>query len=123
VGKEPSGFHAARKHPLDLIGGDALLAGAHQVDNLKPQMQGKVGTLKDGSLPNGEVALALVAFMKAKAGGFALHLADALGIGIAAMRASGAVRPKPALDIRKSGFFVDELRGVEYGGGHGSKGP
>ncbi len=41
VGKEPSGFHAARKHPLDLIGRNALLAGAHQVNDLEPQMQGQ----------------------------------------------------------------------------------
>ena len=42
VSKKPSGFHAARKHSLDLIGGNAFLASAHQVNNLKPQMQGKV---------------------------------------------------------------------------------
>src|SRR5579871_6391773 len=38
VSKEPSGFHAARKHPLDLIGRNALLAGAHQVNDLKPKV-------------------------------------------------------------------------------------
>jgi hypothetical protein len=123
VSEKPSGFHAARKHPLDLIGRDALLAGARQVDNLKPQMQRQVGTLKDGSLSNGELSLALVAFVKAKAGSLALHLADALGVGIAAMRANRPSRPKPVLYIRESSVFVDEVGGVEDRGSHESKVP
>ena len=57
-------------------------------------------------------SLALVALVKAKASGLAFHLANALGVSIAAMRAYRTVRPKPALDIRESGFLVEELRGV-----------
>jgi hypothetical protein len=83
-------------------------------------MQGQVGTLKDGSLSNGELAFALVALVKAEASSLALHLADALGVGIAAMRANRTIRPKPALDIRESGFLVEKLRGVEKGSGHGT---
>jgi hypothetical protein len=109
VGKKPSGFHAARKHPLDLIGGDTFLAGAHQVDNLEPQMQRKVGTLKDGPLSDGELPLALVALVKAKASSLAFHLASALSVGIAAMRANWTIWPKPTLDIRESSFLVEEL--------------
>src|ERR1700733_1480794 len=118
VGEEPSGFHAARKHPLDLIGGNSFLAGAHQVDDLKPQMQRQVGALEDGSLPNGELSLALVALVKAKTSGLAFHLANALCVGVTAMRAYRTIRPKPALDIRESGFLVEELRGVENGSSH-----
>jgi len=32
---EPSGFHAAIEHPLDLTGGDAFLAATEQVDDLQ----------------------------------------------------------------------------------------
>ena len=119
MGKEPRGFHAARKHSLDLIGGDALLAGAHQVDHLEPQVQGEMGTLKDGSLFYGELPLALIALAKSKASGLAFHLSNAVGVGIATMRANWTVRPKPALNIRESGFLADEVGGVENGSGHG----
>ena len=120
MGEEPSGFHAAREHALNLVGGDAFFAGAHQMDNLEPQMQRKVGTFKDSSLLNSELTLAFVAFVEAKASGLALHLADTVGICVAAMRANRTMRPKPALHIRESGFLVDEVRGVKNGSGHGN---
>jgi hypothetical protein len=69
-------------------------------------------------LAHSEWFAAIVALAKAKASGLAFHLADAFGVGIAAMRANRTVRPKPALDVRKSGFLVKELRGIENGGGH-----
>ncbi len=37
----PRGLHAAREHALYLARADALLAGAHEVDDLKPQVQRK----------------------------------------------------------------------------------
>src|SRR5687768_18601482 len=37
--EKPRGLHAAPEHPLNLAGADALLAGAEQVNNLKPQVQ------------------------------------------------------------------------------------
>ena len=39
MAEEPRGLHAARQHPLDLVGRNAFLAGAHQVDDLQPKMQ------------------------------------------------------------------------------------
>ena len=39
VREEPCSLHAARKHPLDLVGADALLAGAHQMNGLQPKVQ------------------------------------------------------------------------------------
>jgi len=40
MSQKPRGFHAALKDALDLIGRDAFLAGAHQVNDLQPEMQG-----------------------------------------------------------------------------------
>src|SRR5258708_37604434 len=45
--QEPRGFHAAIKHPLNLTGADAFLAGAHQMDDLQPQMQRQVAGFKN----------------------------------------------------------------------------
>ncbi len=120
MGKKPSGFHAAFKHTLNLAGGDAFLAGAHQMDDLKPQMQRKVGTLKNSSLTHSELALAFVAGAKAKAGSLAFHLANAVRIGIAAMRAHWPIRPQLALDVGERGFFVLKAWIVENGSGHGA---
>ena len=111
VSEEPSGFHTAREHPLDLIGRYAFLAGAHQMDDLKPKVQRQVREFKDGPLAHSKLALALIALAKAEAGGFAWHLANALLVGIAAMRANWAIRPELALDVVESGFFVFESGG------------
>ncbi len=119
MGKEPSGFHAARKHPLDLIGRDAFLACAHQVNNLEPKAQGQVRTFKNGSLTNSKLATTFIAIVKAKASGLALHLANAVRIGVAAMRANRPIGPKFALDIRESGSFVVEPAIIKSGLGYG----
>jgi hypothetical protein len=102
VSKMPSGFHAERKHPLNLTGRYAFLAGAHQVDNLMPKMQWKMRRLEDSSLPNSELPFALVAIVKAKAGSLSFHLANALRLRIAAVRANWSSPPKLAFDIRES---------------------
>jgi hypothetical protein len=56
--------------------------------------------------------------VKAEAGGLALHLANALGVGIAAMRAIWAVRPKAGFDKRESGVFVLEAIFAKNRAGH-----
>ena len=90
MSKKPSGFHAAREHPLNLIGGDALLAGAHKVDDLEPQVKRQVRGLEDRLLAHSEGLLALIALVKAKAGGFAIELTNTACIGVSTMRASWA---------------------------------
>jgi hypothetical protein len=82
-------------------------------------MQRKVGTLEDSSLSYGEVALAFIALVKAKASGLAFHLANALAVSITAVGAYWSVWPKLAFDVPESGLFVDEVLGVENGTGHG----
>jgi hypothetical protein len=108
VSEEPSGFHAASKDALDLISRDALLAGAHQMDDLQPQMQQEMRGLKNGPDAHGKGLAAFLAVIKAAAGGLAFHLLDALGVNIAAMRANGTVRPKSRLDKSESGVFILE---------------
>lgn len=120
MAEEPSGFHAARQRPLNLVGRNAFLAGAHQVDDLKPKMQREMGRLKYGSLPYGEWLAAFLAIVKAKAGGLAVHLGNSLRIGVAAVRAIWASWPKPALDIRESCLLVLKAGIVESGVGHGN---
>ncbi len=117
--EKPSGFHTARKHPLNLIGRNAFLAGAHKVDNLKPKAQRKVRTLEDSSLSHSELTTAVIANVKAKASGIAMHLANTFRITISTVRANWAVRPKLALDIRESGSFIVEAGIIKGGLGHG----
>jgi hypothetical protein len=118
MGEKPSGFHAARKHPLDLAGRNAFLAGAHQVNYLKPKMQGQVRRFENSPLPNGELSFTFFAVVKAQASRFALQLVNALLIRVSAMGADWAIGPKLALDIIKRSLFVLKSRGVEGGIGH-----
>jgi len=78
VAKEPSGFHGARQIPLDLTGADPLLAGAHQMNDLKPQVQGKMAALENGPLTDGKGLPAGIALVQADPGGLAVH-----GLGLA----------------------------------------
>lgn len=118
VAKEPRGFHAAIQHPLNLPRGDAFLGTAKQVDDLKPQMQGKVAVLKKRAHADCEGLFAGVALVQARTGRLAIQAANAGRF--PAMRTNRAIRPKPCLDIRKGGRFVEELRGVQDGLSHGN---
>jgi len=119
MAEEPSGFHAAIQHPLNLTGRNALFAGAHQVNDLKPQMQGKVRGLENGPHSYGERLGTLVALMEPSAGGLAGEPLDASAVRIAAMGASRTTRPKMRFDIGESGVFALEVRGIEDGLRHG----
>jgi hypothetical protein len=116
VPKVPSGFHAAAEHALKLAGADALLAGAQQMDRLKPVAQRQMGVLENRALADSEFLAASVALAKA-------DLLDAFGMlfaglganagqtpdflaGYTAMRAHGTVRPKLSLDVGESGLFT-----------------
>jgi hypothetical protein len=104
MGQVPRGFHAATEQPLDLTGADALLAGAHEVNDLKPQVQRKVRRLENGPHPHGKGLLAGVALAKAGAGSFALKLAYALPL--AAKRANRTIRPQVRLHEIKGRVLV-----------------
>src|ERR1035441_1050750 len=83
MGKKPSGFHAARKHPLNLVGRNALLAGAHQMDDLQPKVQRQMRRLENGPHAHSEGPAALIALAQAETGGLASHLVNALRVGVA----------------------------------------
>jgi hypothetical protein len=72
-----------------------------------------VAGLENGAHPDGERLLAGVAFVQARAGGFAVQLADALTA--IALKAYRAIRPQLGFDIRKGGVFVVEMIGGKCG--------
>ena len=109
MGKEPRSLHAALEHPLNLAGRDTLLAGAHQMDHLQPQVQGQVRRLEDSPDPNGERLPAGVALVQTLAGGFAVQLADML-VCRATERTVWAIGPKSVFDVRKSRILIVEMR-------------
>jgi hypothetical protein len=116
MAKEPRGFHAAIKHPLDLTGGDAFFASAKQVDYLQPQVQRQVAILENGADPDRKLAFAGVALKQARAGRLAVQ--SAYPRRLAAMRANRAMRPQGGFYKGKSGGFGLELRGGKNGLSH-----
>jgi len=110
VAKMPSGFHAAAQGPLKLAGGMAFLARAKQVDRLKPEPQAKVAILENGADPHGELLAAGVALAEARTGRLTSQAPDFLASGLA-MRADGAVRPKPGFDVLESGLLAMKMGG------------
>jgi hypothetical protein len=116
MAQEPGGFHAAAKHSLKLPGADAFLAGAHQVDDLEPQVQRQVAGFEDGAHADSERLLAGVALAEAGPSSFPAQAADAAGL--AAMRADRAIGPEPRLNIFERSGFVLQVRSEQYGGCH-----
>jgi hypothetical protein len=116
VAKEPSGFHAAIEHPLNLARRDAFLARAEQMDDLRPQVQGKVAVLKQRAHTHRKGLLAGVAFVQPRTGRLAVQTANPCRL--ATVRAYGAIRPKAGFHIRESALFGQELRGVQNRLGH-----
>ena len=110
MGQEPCSLHAALEHPLNLAGRDSLLAGAHQMDHLQPQVQGKVRRLEDSPDPNSERLPAGVALVQALAGGLTIQLADMIA-GCTTERTVGTIGPKVSFDIRESRILIVEMRG------------
>jgi hypothetical protein len=117
MGEEPGGFHAALEQALNLAGGDTFLAGAHQMDYLKPQMQLEMRPFENSADPDSEGLLAGIALAETSAGGFSLKPTDPLAF--ATERANRTRRPQIALDVLESGFFAMEVIGGQNGMGHG----
>ena len=113
VAKVPSGFHATAQGPLKLAGRVAFLAGAKQVDGLKPKPQAEVAILENGANADRKLLAAGVALAKAGAAGFAAQTPDLVASGLA-MRADRAMRPKPGFDVLESGFLTVKMGGRKY---------
>lgn len=108
MGQVPSGFHAGLEHPLDLPGAHALLARAHEVDHLKPEVQRQVAILKDRAHADGKRLAAGVAL--AKADPALTSQPSNVFFGRAAMRADRTLRPQRRLNMGESRFFVVEMQ-------------
>ena len=61
---------------MKLVARNALLAASDQVHRLKPQPHGNVRGFKDGADLDGEELAALVALVRANAGGLAAHFTN-----------------------------------------------
>jgi len=116
MAQKPCCFHAAAKHALNLPGRNAFLAGAHQVNDLQPQVQRQMRGFKDRAHPHRKGFLARIALVQARTGRLALQTANA-GRTLA-MRANGAIRPKPRFNESEGGFLVHKMQGVQNGVGH-----
>jgi hypothetical protein len=63
---EPSGLKSHAKRPVELVARNALLARAHEIGGLKPDMQRDWAILEKRSLPDGKLLPAIIAFFQAK---------------------------------------------------------
>lgn len=113
MAEEPSGFHAAAEGPLKLAGADTLLAAAHQVDGLQPDVQRDMTGLEDGPHTDGEGLAARIALVQAGTGGLTLQAPNPDAA--LAVSANWPVRPQLCFDICERGDFAVELRGGQCG--------
>ena len=74
VGDKPRRLEGAAKGAVKLVGANALLAAAHEMGGLKPQVQRQAALLEDRALADGELLAAVVALPEA---------IDGLALGIA----------------------------------------
>lgn len=104
---------------VELVGADALLAPAHQVEGQQPLVQGHMALLQHGADRDRELTLAIVAVIEALAVGFlgAFDLMDAARLGLT-VRAHGTVGPAGGLQVFAGCVGVIEDRIGEVG--HGS---
>src|SRR6185312_11528814 len=117
MGEKPRSLEGAAESAMQLVAADAFLAGRHQKDRLQPMAHGDVAGLENGPDFHGEGLAALVALVGADPGALAFHLGNALGL--TALRANSAVRPKPCLDEGVGGCLVVEVF-VGKNGFHGA---
>ena len=114
VSHEPGRLIGDAEHPVELVGGDALLGGAHKMQGQKPLAEGDMAILKDSPDRDRELLLAFLALVQARASGaFGLLSAfDLIGPFSLAMGANGASRPEGILKKLPSCLFGLEYRKV-----------
>jgi hypothetical protein len=104
---EPRGLVRDVERAVQLMGGNALLAGRHQVESLQPLVQGNVRPLHHGLLRDSEI---LPAFLR----GAAVHAGPLRLVGAvdrAAVGAHRAIRPQDAFKKRAGRIVVAEVVG------------
>jgi hypothetical protein len=109
---------------VELVAGDALLAGCQQMDRLEPLVEGSVAVLEHGSDAHRELLAAVAALLETEAldavrvflarlGADALEGIDA--VQRATMRAHRTFRPQDRFQLLKGCGFIVEVGGVEDG--------
>lgn len=99
---------------MQLVGADALLAGAHEVRGLEDLMRRNAGVFENRADSHSELLLAVAALVQAVADallGVRLDAADA--VRRAAMDADGTGRPDHLLQEGESGFLIVKVRLAE----------
>ena len=117
VRHEPSGLYGHAEGAMQLVAADTLLAGAHQMHGLEPQVHFDMAGLEHRSDLGGKGLHAGVALPQTNARGLATKFADALSAAVA-MRADWAIRPDARFEESKSSFLVLEMLGGEDRLGH-----
>src|SRR5690606_20165416 len=108
---EPSGLVGDLKRAVYLMRAETLLAGAQQVDRLKPLVQRHMAGLEHRADLHRELLAALAALTQARPRRLALQLIDP--IDRAAVRAMRTFRPHDAFQLRDGGGLIVEERGTE----------
>ena len=98
---------------MDLVGTAALLGGAEETDRLEHLVQWDFCALKNGADFHGELLAAVGTLTETDTGFPQIVVLAAHGAAVGAHRTFG---PQKALDLRKGGGFVVEVRGGQ--GGH-----
>jgi hypothetical protein len=98
-------IRAGADHAMDLQRTDALLAGQHQVQNLKPYEQLVIRVLEDGSDEHREPIGSVATFFANPVECASLECVDLL---VAAARATDGLRPAARDQIRLTSGFVRE---------------
>jgi len=102
---EPGGAVGAEaKHPVKLVGRNALLASANQMRGQQPLMQGNMRPLIDGAHRCGERLAAIAALPDTRAGAFALQF-DGIAYN-PTVWAYRTIWPADRLEVLPGGFFV-----------------
>src|SRR5690606_21787297 len=84
---------------MQLMGGNALLAGHHEEGSKQPLVQGDLAVLEHGTNGDAELLAALFAVVEAGAMSLALHLGNARRINVATVWANRTIGPTLGLQV------------------------
>ena len=108
--EKPRGLVGGLKGAVQLVGGDTLLAGAHQEDRLQPLRHRQLRLLEDRAHADGELLTALAAVLQAEANPLLRVRLDGVdAVAAAAVRADRTLRPQDAFNEGEGGGFIVEV--------------
>lgn len=107
MGHKPRSFESNSESAMQLVGAHTFLAGAHQVDCLKPDVHCDVAGFKDSANFHSEGLAALIALVRSDAGRLAAHLRYALPL--STLGAGCTMGPDARFHLGVSGLFILEV--------------